>query len=133
MKNHPKYERTLVVIKPGGIQRTLIGEIIKRYEMVGLKLMAIKMMVPTEELIEKHYTLDPAWRTVTGLKSIKGYTDKGMTPPHTDPLKITAIILKNLVKYMTKGPVIAMVWEGAHAVQVVRKVTGEIGRASCRE
>ena len=124
MKNHPKYERTLVVIKPDGIQRTLIGEIIKRYEMVGLKLMAIKMMVPTEELIEKHYTLDPAWRTVTGLKSIKGYTDKGMTPPHTDPLKITAIILKNLVKYMTKGPVIAMVWEGAHAVQVVRKVTG---------
>jgi nucleoside-diphosphate kinase len=124
MTSHPKFERTLVIIKPDGIQRTLIGEIIKRYERVGLKLVGIKMLVPSAELIEKHYTLDPAWRTVTGLKTIKGYTDKGLKPPHTDPLKITAIILKNLVKYMTKGPVVAMVWEGAHAVQIVRKITG---------
>lgn len=124
MKNHPKYERTLVVIKPDGIQRSLIGEIIKRYERIGLKLVGIKMMVPTADLIEKHYTLDPEWRTKTGLKTIKGYTDKGLKPPHTDPLKITAIILKNLVNYMTKGPVVAMVWQGAHAVEIVRKITG---------
>jgi nucleoside-diphosphate kinase len=124
MKNHPKYERTLVVIKPDGIQRSLIGEIVKRYERIGLKLVGLKMMVPTPELIEKHYTLDPEWRVKTGLKTIKGYTDKGLTPPHTDPLKITAIILKNLVSYMTKGPVIAMVWQGAHAVEIVRKITG---------
>ncbi len=124
MKSHPKFERTLVIIKPDGIQRTLIGEILKRYEQVGLKLVGIKMLIPTADLIEEHYTLDPEWRTVTGLKTIKSYKDKGLTPPHTDPLKITAIILKNLVKYMTKGPVIAMVWEGAHAVAIVRKVTG---------
>jgi nucleoside-diphosphate kinase len=82
------------------------------------------MMIPTPELIEKHYTLDPEWRVKTGLKTIKGYTDKGQTPPFTDPLKITAIILKNLVNYLSKGPVIAMVWEGAHAVAIVRKITG---------
>lgn len=121
---HPKFERTLVVIKPDGIQRTLIGEIIKRYERIGLKLVGIKMLIPTADLIEKHYTLDPEWRTKTGLKTIKSYTDKGLKPPHTDPLKITAIILKNLVNYMTKGPVIAMVWQGSHAVEIVRKVTG---------
>ena len=124
MNSHPKFERTLVIIKPDGIQRTLIGEIIKRYERIGLKMVGIKMFIPTAELIEKHYTLDPEWRVKTGLKSIKGYTDKGQTPPHTDPLKVTAIILKNLVNYMTKGPVIAMVWQGAHAVEIVRKITG---------
>ncbi|MFA6554690.1 MAG: nucleoside-diphosphate kinase [Candidatus Paceibacterota bacterium] len=124
MTPHPKVERTLVIIKPDGIQRTLIGEIIKRYERIGLKMVGIKMMIPTAELIEKHYTLDPEWRLKTGLKTIKGYTDKGLIPPHNDPLKITSIILKNLVNYMTKGPIIAMVWQGAHAVEVVRKITG---------
>jgi nucleoside-diphosphate kinase len=122
--SHPKCERTLVIIKPDGIQRSLIGEIVKRYERIGLKLVGVKMLVPTAELIEKHYTLDPEWRTKTGLKTIKGYTDKGLTPPHTDPLKITEIILKNLARYMTSGPVIAMVWQGAHVVEIVRKLTG---------
>lgn len=124
MTKHPKNERTLVIIKPDGIQRSLIAEIIGRYERIGLKLVGIKMMVPTAELIEKHYTLDPEWRLKTGEKTIKGYLDKGLTPPEKDPLKITAALLKKLVQYMTKGPVIAMVWEGAHAVEVVRKLTG---------
>jgi len=124
MSSHFKDERTLVIIKPDGIQRTLIGEIIKRYERIGLKMIGIKMLIPTPELIEKHYTIDPEWRVKTGLKTIKGYTDKGLTPPSTDPLQITAKILKNLLNYMTNGPVIAMVWQGAHAVEVVRKITG---------
>jgi nucleoside-diphosphate kinase len=123
-KPHPKHERTLVIIKPDGIQRSLIGEIMKRYERSGLELAGIKMVVPTADHIEKHYTIDPEWRVKTGLKTIKGYEDKGLTPPETDPLKITAKILKNLVSYMTKGPVIAMVWQGAHAVAIVRKLTG---------
>lgn len=124
MQNHYKTERTLVIIKPDGIQRALIGEVISRYERIGLKLVGVKMMVPTKELIEKHYTLDPEWRVKTGLKTIKGYEDKGLIPPETDPLKITARILKNLVNYMTKGPVVVMVWQGAHAVEIVRKITG---------
>jgi len=124
MTTHPKQERTLVIIKPDGIQRGLIGEIIQRYERLGLKLIATKMCVPTVEQVERHYTLDPEWRIKTGLKTIKGYTDKGLTPPYTDPLKITAIILKNLTKYLTSGPVLAMIWQGAHAVEMVRKLTG---------
>lgn len=124
MTPHPKTERTLVIVKPDGIQRSLIGEIIHRYERIGLKLVGVKMMIPTPELIERHYTLDPEWRKKTGEKTIKGYIDKGQKPPHTDPLKITDIILKNLVSYMTKGPIIAMVWQGAHAVEIVRKLTG---------
>ncbi|HDZ85932.1 MAG TPA: nucleoside-diphosphate kinase [Candidatus Moranbacteria bacterium] len=124
MSKHPSKERTLVIIKPDGVQRSLIGEIIKRYERMGLKLAALKMVVSSKEHIEKHYTIDPEWRRITGEKTIKGYKDKGLKPPSEDPLKITAIILENLKKYMTSGPVIAMVWQGAHAVQIVRKVTG---------
>ena len=70
--SHFKNERTLVLIKPDGLQRSLVGEIIKRYEQLGLKLVAIKMVVPTEEHIEKHYTIDPEWRRITGEKTIKG-------------------------------------------------------------
>lgn len=121
---HPKSEQSLVIIKPDGIQRGLIGEIIKRYERVGLKLVAMKMMKATPELIEKHYTLDPEWRRITGEKTIKGYLDKGLTPPETDPLKVTGVLLKKLSRYMTSGPIIAMVWQGAHAVSIIRKLTG---------
>lgn len=121
---HLKNERTLVILKPDAVQRSLMGEIIGRFEKVGLKLVAVKMFVPSQDMVEKHYTLDPEWRRVTGEKTIKGYKDKGMTPPNEDPLEITAIILKNLKKYMTSGPVVAMVWEGAHAVKIIRKITG---------
>ena len=121
---HPKKERTLVIIKPDGIQRSLIGELVMRYERLGLKLVGLKMMVPTVEQIEEHYTLDPNWRRVTGEKTIKSYRERGLPPPSEDPLEITAKILKNLKKYLTAGPVIAMVWEGAHSVELVRKVTG---------
>lgn len=124
MTDHPKSERTLVLIKPDGIQRTLIGEIIKRYERLGLKLVGLKLLIPTPEMVEKHYTLDPNWRRITGEKAIKGYLDKGLTPPTTDPLEVTARVLRRLKKYLTAGPVVAMVWEGAHAVKIVRKVTG---------
>ena len=121
---HPSAERTLVVIKPDGIQRSLIGEIVGRYEKLGLKLVAVKMLVPKADFVEQHYTLDPNWRRVTGEKTIKSYKEKGLTPPSEDPFEITAKILANLKKYMTSGPVVAMVWQGAHAVKIVRKMTG---------
>lgn len=119
-----KKERTLVLIKPDGIQRGLIGEIIKRYEMTGLKLVGLKMLVPTAEFIREHYTVDPDWFVKTGTKTIESYRKKGKTPPSEDPLKITEIVLNNLVKFMTAGPVIAMVWQGVHAVGIAKKITG---------
>ena len=119
-----KKERTLVIIKPDGVQRSLIGEIIKRFERSGLKLAGIKMMVPTSDLVEKHYLVDPEWRVKTGVKTIESYKKKGKKPPSEDPLAVTEIILRNLKKYMASGPVIAMVWQGVHAVGIVRKITG---------
>ena len=119
-----KKEKTLVVIKPDGVQRTLIGEIIRRYEQAGLKLLGIKMLVPTEEMVQAHYTVDPNWVVVQGEKAIAAYKKHGKTPPSEDPKEITKIILGNLKKYITSGPVIAMVWQGMHAAGIVRKITG---------
>jgi len=124
MTSHPKKERTFVAIKPDGVQRSLMGEVISRFEKVGLKLVAMKMMVVDKDHIEKHYTLDPEWRRITGEKTIASYEAKGLTPPSRDPLEITENILNNLKNYMTSGPVVAMVWEGAHAVKIVRKIVG---------
>lgn len=121
---HPSTERTLIIVKPDGVQRGLIGEVVKRYESVGLKLVGIKIGVPTAEKIEQHYTLDPEWRRITGEKTIESYKAKGMTPPSEDPLEITGVILQNLKTYMTSGPVVFMVWQGAHAVKIIRKITG---------
>lgn len=123
-KQHFSKERTLVMVKPDGIQRGLVGEIIKRHENLGFKLVAMKTVVPTEEHVEAHYTLDPEWRKVTGEKTIAGYKSKGMTPPSNDPFEITDNILRGLKKYMTSGPVVAMVWQGAHVVKMVRKIVG---------
>lgn len=121
---HPKEERTLIILKPDAIQRGLVGETIRRFENVGLKLVATKMMVARAEHVEKHYTLDPEWRRVTGEKTIAGYKEKGLTPPSDDPYEITARILEGLKKYMVAGPVLVMIWEGAHAVKIVRKLVG---------
>ena len=121
---HPKTERTLVIVKPDGIQRALIGEIIKRYERTGLKLVALKMLVPTEKMVEEHYLLDPDWKKNVGEKAIASYVKRGETPPSTDPIEVADSVVVSLKKYMTSGPVIAMIWEGGHAVELVRKITG---------
>lgn len=121
---HPKTERTLVLIKPDGVQRSLIGEIIQRYERMGLKLTGLKMMLPTEDLVEKHYTLDPEWKQKVGEKAIESYKKKGETPPSEDPQEVGDQVVARLRAYMTASPVVCMVWQGAHAVELVRKITG---------
>ena len=121
---HAKEERTLVVIKPDGLQRSLAGEIIKRYERLGLKLVGLKMLIPAPDFIEQHYTLDPAWLQKAGEKAIASYIKKGLQPPSQDPLVIARKVLDNLKKYLSAGPVVAMVWQGAHVVEIVRKITG---------
>jgi len=120
-----KYEKTFVIIKPDGVQRSLIGEVIKRFERVGLKLVGLKMQVINEAMARKHYTLDPDWIRKTGAKAIKGtFTDRGVPSPYKSDLEAGEQVLSWLTKYITSGPVILMCWQGAHAVGVVRKIVG---------
>ncbi len=120
----PKKEKTLVIIKPDGIQRGMIGDIIKRYERSGLRLVALKLTIPGEKLIDAHYSTDPEWKQKAGEKAIAAYHKKGKTPPSEDPMEVGQTVFNNLLKYLTAGPVVAMVWQGMHAVEIVRKITG---------
>lgn len=117
-------ERTLVIIKPDGVQRSLIGEIIGRFERAGLKLVAAKFMVPEADHVRAHYSIDPEWKRKVGEKAIAAYEKKGITPPTTDPIAAGDKVIDALAKYIVSGPVVAMVWQGAHVVEVVRKLVG---------
>ncbi|MCW1907955.1 MAG: nucleoside-diphosphate kinase [Candidatus Saccharibacteria bacterium] len=122
-------ERTLVVIKPDAIQRAIVGDIITRFEKVGLKLIALKMFIPSEDLLNRHY---PADRTEfiegMGNKTLENYNELGMDPHDyfgtDDPQQIGLTVQKWLVDFMIEDPVIAMVLEGPHAIEVVRKIRG---------
>jgi nucleoside-diphosphate kinase len=117
-------ERTFVIIKPDGVQRSLIGEIIQRFERVGLKIVGLKFAVPDADKVKKHYTLDPEWKRKVGERAIGAYEKKGQTPPSTDPIKIGDMVLERLVTYMTSGPVVMMSLQGGHSVELVRKIVG---------
>lgn len=125
MKNYDtKQEQTLVIIKPDGVQRGLIGEVIKRYETCGLKLVGLKMLIPTKETVRKHYSIDPDWAIKTGTKTFESYASKGLPMPGKSPVDFAEGVRKNLMDFMSSGPVVAMVWQGMGAVPVVRKITG---------
>lgn len=118
-------ERTLVIIKPDGIQRSLMGEIIGRYERVGLKLVAMKMVIPTPERATEHYMVGgEEWLETVGEKAAAAYEKKGEKSPYKTYRENGVAILEANAKYMSAGPVLAMIWEGSHAIPLVRKITG---------
>lgn len=118
-------ERTLVIIKPDGVQRSLIGEIIKRYERLGLKLVGMKFVLPTGEKATEHYMVGgEEWLMNVGTKAAAAYEKKGLKSPFATPRENGVAILKTNAAYLSSGPVVAMVWQGAHVVEVVRKLTG---------
>lgn len=89
-------EKTYLMIKPDGVQRGLVGEIVSRFEKKGLKLVAAKLMTIPKEVAENHYG---------------EHKGKPFFP--------------SLISYITSGPVFAMVWEGENAVQVCRNMMGK--------
>ena len=89
------HERTLIIVKPDGVQRGLVGQVIHRFERKGLKLIGIKMMRLDNEILRKHYSAHVE-------KSFYG----------------------DLENFMMSNPVVAMVWEGLEAVSTCRKIVG---------
>ncbi len=118
-----KKERTFVIVKPDGVQRSLIGDIIKRIERTGLKLVALKMAIPTEDQCWTHYNKDDVWFENKGAKILENRQKAGM-PIEKSVIEYGKDIIKALVKFMTCGPVVMMIWEGNEAVGVVKKLVG---------
>ncbi len=116
-------ERTLVLVKPDGVYRPLIGKVIETFEDAGLKIVALKMLKPTKETVEKHYAADEEWLKSVGSKNIAAYKEKGIEVKETD-IEIGKKVRQQLLNYLTGKPVVAMVVEGNNAVFVVRKLIG---------
>lgn len=121
--SHLKKERTFVIIKPDGVQRSLIGEIIRRFERVGYKLCAAKFIVPTEDQCWNHYNKNDEWFLKKGESVIGRMKEQGL-PTDKDPMEYGKDIIRGAVKYMTCGPVLCMVWEGNQAVSIIKKLVG---------
>jgi len=122
-KKSEKLERTLIAIKPESIQRQLIGEFISKLEKRGLKLVGCKLVSPTKEEVEKHYPDDEEWYLSSGTKTWQNYKDKGIDPGMT-PIELAKRTRKMLVDHLVGRPLLLMVWEGPHAVELGRKTAG---------
>ncbi|HSX00731.1 MAG TPA: nucleoside-diphosphate kinase [Candidatus Saccharimonas sp.] len=118
-----RHERSLVLIKPDAVARHLVGELITRFERKGLKLAAMKLIWPTEEMTERHYTDSEEWYIETGTRTYDAYMEKGITPP-AQPRELAVDVRRKLMDALTAGPVVALVLEGAHVIEVVRKMRG---------
>ncbi len=126
---HPKEEQTYVMIKPDGVRKGLIGEIIKRFEQRGLKIVALEMSQPLYEQMDNHYPKNEEWVTRLGEKTKTTYEKYGydlFTDFGTDDTsKIGPEVRKWVIDFMMSAPVVKMIVQGVHAVDVVRKVAGE--------
>lgn len=122
-------QRTFAMIKPDGVMRGLIGEILLRLEKAGLKVVAMKMVYPTKEQIIAHYPMsDQAWVDRLGDKGLSTFAELELDPKEhlgsDDHSVVGRSVADSLIGYMTSGPVLAMVIEGAQAIEMVRKLAG---------
>jgi len=125
---HPKEEKTVVLIKPDGVKRGLIGEIVSRIERRGLKIIALEMVWATKEQIDDHYPKNEKWVKRLGEKALKNFQDFGIDVKRelgtADPLEIGKEVRNWLIDFMTSGPIVKMVIKGIHAIAMVRKLVG---------
>ena len=116
-------ERTLILIKHDGIQRSLVGEILKRFEQRGMKIIGMKMVLPTKEMTLKHYVMTDAWIEKLGNNTRNAAKAKGIEMKETNK-EIAERVRNWNVDYLTEGPIIVMVFEGFHAIEIGRKLVG---------
>lgn len=123
-----KYEKSLVIIKHDGVARGIIGEIIQRFERLGLKICGMKLVEATDEMGHSHYPISKEWLETVGNRTLEEYKEKGINPIErigTDnALEIGKLVKKWNVEYLTSGPVLAFILEGPGAIKLIRKHVG---------
>lgn len=123
MAAHPKKERSLVILKPDAIQRSLMGTIISRIENTGLKFVAMRLIVPKAEQCWTHYNKDEAWFLKKGTRVVEDRQAQGL-PVEKEPIEYGKDIIQANVDFFTSGPVLALIVEGNQSVAIVKKLVG---------
>ena len=116
-------EKTVILVKHDGVQRGLVGEVIKRFEQKGLRLAGVKMIKPTRALAKKQYKLTPKWIKKLTTNTRKDAEKRGIKMRETDK-QIAERVQSWLMDYLCEGPIVAMVFEGYHAIEIGRKIVG---------
>lgn len=123
-----KPERTLCIFKADAIYRGLTGKIISRFEEVGLKLIAARMLRPDRKRVSDHYNWGAEWVKNLGVKTLATYKQFGVDVKKTlgtdNPVVLGKAVRKKLIEYLLMGPAMVMVWEGIAAIEVARKIRG---------
>ncbi len=121
-------ERTLVLVKPDAVMRGLIGRILQRFEDAGLTVVGMKLVQATRKQLDRHSPHSRAWVRGLAARALETYTELRQDPGRDfgthDADKIGAAIRETLYGYLTCGPVVAIVLQGADAIEVVRKLVG---------
>jgi nucleoside-diphosphate kinase len=122
-------QRTLVLIKPDGVQRGLVGEIISRFERAGLKIVGLGIVRPKRNILEKHYPKDKEWIENLGRHTFSDLEEMGIKNPlefcKAKSLYDLGLKVRNwLIDFMLSGPIVKIALEGPRAIEVVRKIVG---------
>lgn len=125
---NPKEEKTFILIKPDGVRKGLVGEIIKRFEQRDLKVVALEMFHASRKEMDSHYPKDEKWLGRIGEKTMATYTKYGYDVKRdfgtSDLIKIGKTVRGWLLDFMSSAPMVKMVVQGVHAVDMVRKIVG---------
>lgn len=128
-KQDPKQEVTVLLVKPDGVKRGLIGDVLKRIESRGLKIIGLKMIEVDEKHAYDHYPQTDGWLRGMGEKTLDNYRQYGKDPVKEigtdDPLEIGKKVSKWNVDFLTSGPLVAVLIKGIHAIDMVRKIVGK--------
>ncbi|MFH0987430.1 MAG: nucleoside-diphosphate kinase [Patescibacteria group bacterium] len=128
LSKNPRQEMTMVLIKPDGVKRGLIGEVISRIERRGLKIVSLEMIWAQRNQVDKHYPKDKKWTTRVGEKTLNSYKKYGINAKKEmgteDPFEIGQMVREWLLDYLTSGPIVKMAVKGNHAIEQVRKMGG---------
>jgi nucleoside-diphosphate kinase len=123
MSRKPHQERSLIILKPDAVQRSLMGEIIGRFERKGLKFVGFKFVTPDEEHLFAHYNKDDAWFEKKGTNMVANLKEQGQKP-EKEAIEYGKDIIRAVVKEMQSSPVLAIVVEGGDAINQVTKLVG---------
>lgn len=123
-------QQSLVLLKPDAVQRGIVGEIIHRFERMGLKIVGAKLIQIDEEFGARHYNHGEEWAKNVGERNIQDCQDFGLDPEEIfgtwDPVEIGKMVDKWNAEFLSMGPVFAVVFEGPNAVQRIRDHVGKL-------